>query len=86
MRFYNTQHAFYCGIDLHARSMFTHILDPYNTTIDKAQTDYNATSAKLEVTFTKAKATAQKDYDRSLNQALTARTNTITKKIARLFV
>ena len=27
MRFYNTQHAFYCGIDLHARSMFTHILD-----------------------------------------------------------
>jgi hypothetical protein len=27
MRFYNQQHQFYCGIDLHARSMFTHILD-----------------------------------------------------------
>ena len=27
MRFYKTQHSYYCGIDLHARSMFTHILD-----------------------------------------------------------
>jgi transposase len=27
MRFYNQQHRFYCGIDLHARSMFIHILD-----------------------------------------------------------
>jgi len=26
MRFYKTQHSYYCGIDLHARSMFTHIL------------------------------------------------------------
>ena len=24
-RFYKTQHSYYCGIDLHARSMFTHI-------------------------------------------------------------
>ena len=22
MRFYNTQHRYYCGIDLHARSLF----------------------------------------------------------------
>ena len=27
MRFYNHPHAFYAGVDLHARSMFTHILD-----------------------------------------------------------
>lgn len=27
MRFYNQPHQFYCGVDLHARSMFTHILD-----------------------------------------------------------
>jgi hypothetical protein len=27
MRFYNTQHQFYCGIDLHARSMYICILD-----------------------------------------------------------
>ena len=27
MRFYNTQHSYYCGIDLHTRSMFLHILD-----------------------------------------------------------
>jgi len=27
MRFYKHSHAFYCGVDLHARSMFTHILD-----------------------------------------------------------
>ena len=33
MRFYNTQHAFYCGIDLHARSMFTHILDQAGKTV-----------------------------------------------------
>jgi transposase len=24
---YNTQHQFYCGVDLHARSMFVHVLD-----------------------------------------------------------
>jgi len=27
MRFYNQQHRFYCGVDLHARSMFVHVLD-----------------------------------------------------------
>ncbi len=33
MRFYKNTHAFYCGIDLHARSMFTHILDQAGTTV-----------------------------------------------------
>jgi hypothetical protein len=33
MRFYKNAHAFYCGIDLHARSMFTHILDQAGTTV-----------------------------------------------------
>jgi transposase len=28
MRFYNTQHRFYCGIDLHARTMHVCVLDP----------------------------------------------------------
>src|SRR6478752_4044993 len=28
MRFYQGQHQFYCGIDLHARSMYLCILDP----------------------------------------------------------
>lgn len=27
MRFYNKQHRFYCGIDLHARTMYVVILD-----------------------------------------------------------
>jgi transposase len=27
MRVYNTQHPFYCGVDLHARSLFIHVLD-----------------------------------------------------------
>ena len=27
MRFYNTQHPFYCGIDLHARAMYVCILN-----------------------------------------------------------
>jgi hypothetical protein len=27
MRFYTQQHQFYCGIDLHARTMFVCILD-----------------------------------------------------------
>jgi hypothetical protein len=27
MRFYTTQHKFYCGIDLHARTMYLCILD-----------------------------------------------------------
>jgi transposase len=33
MRFYKQPHAFYAGIDLHARSMFTHILDQAGTTV-----------------------------------------------------
>jgi hypothetical protein len=24
---YNRQHRFYCGVDLHARSMYVHVLD-----------------------------------------------------------
>ena len=27
MRFYTKQHPFYCGIDLHARTMYSVILD-----------------------------------------------------------
>jgi hypothetical protein len=27
MRTYNTQHAFYCGVDLHARTLYIHVLD-----------------------------------------------------------
>lgn len=27
MRFYTNQHAYYCGVDLHARNMYTCILD-----------------------------------------------------------
>ena len=33
MRFFNQQHRFYCGVDLHARSMFTHILDHEGRTV-----------------------------------------------------
>jgi hypothetical protein len=33
MRFYNQQHRLYCGVDLHARSMFTHVLDAGGTTV-----------------------------------------------------
>jgi len=33
MRFYNGSHAFYCGVDLHARSMFTHVLDHAGATV-----------------------------------------------------
>jgi len=33
MRFYNGSHAFYCGVDLHARSMFTHVLDHAGGTV-----------------------------------------------------
>ena len=30
---YNQQHQFYCGVDLHARSMFTHVLDRKGRTV-----------------------------------------------------
>ena len=33
MRFYNGSHAFYCGVNLHARSMFTHVLDHGGATV-----------------------------------------------------
>ena len=33
MRFYNQPHAYYCGVDLHARSMYLHILDADKRTV-----------------------------------------------------
>jgi len=36
MRFYKHAHAFYAGVDLHARSMFTHILDHEGNTVFEA--------------------------------------------------
>jgi len=33
MRFYNQPHSFYCGVDLHARSMFVHILNHAGETV-----------------------------------------------------
>jgi transposase len=36
MRFYKHTHAFYGGVDLHARSMFTHILDHDGNTVFEA--------------------------------------------------
>lgn len=33
MRLYNQSHAFYAGVDLHARSMFTHVLDQRGQTV-----------------------------------------------------
>src|SRR5262249_40797138 len=33
MRFYTTQHPFYCGIDLHARTMRVCILDQQSTAV-----------------------------------------------------
>ena len=33
MRFYNQPHAFYAGVDLHARTMFTHVLDSAGATV-----------------------------------------------------
>ena len=32
MRTYNTTHAYYCGVDLHARSLFVNVLDHTGTT------------------------------------------------------
>ena len=33
MRTYNTPHAYYCGVDLHARSLFAHVLDHKGRTV-----------------------------------------------------
>lgn len=33
MRFYTEQHLYYCGVDLHARSMFICIIDNQGNTI-----------------------------------------------------
>ena len=33
MKFYTTQHPYYCGIDLHARSLYVCILDANGDTI-----------------------------------------------------
>ncbi len=33
MRFYNQSHRFYCGVDLHARTLSVHILDAEGETV-----------------------------------------------------
>ena len=33
MRFYNQQHRFYCGVDLHAKTLAVHILDAEGQTV-----------------------------------------------------
>ena len=33
MRFYNQPHRFYCGVDLHARTLFVHVLDHKGKTV-----------------------------------------------------
>ncbi len=33
MRFYHQQHHFYCGVDLHARTLSLHILDAQGETV-----------------------------------------------------
>ena len=33
MRVYKQPHAFYAGVDLHARTMYTHILDDHGRTV-----------------------------------------------------
>jgi hypothetical protein len=35
MRCYTNQHQFYAGVDLHARSMYTHILDANGKTVSR---------------------------------------------------
>ena len=33
MRCYNQPHRFYCGVDLHARSLYIHVLDARGKTV-----------------------------------------------------
>ena len=33
MRFYNQSHQYYCGVDLHARSMYINVLDAHGKTV-----------------------------------------------------
>jgi hypothetical protein len=33
MRFYQQQHQYYCGVELHVRSMYMHILDADKRTV-----------------------------------------------------
>lgn len=39
MRFYQTQHAFYCGVDLHARKMFVSVVDQGGTLVEQRNLD-----------------------------------------------
>ena len=50
MRFYKQPHAFYAGIDLHARSMFTHILDHAGAIGIVPQAEVNQLAADLAPT------------------------------------
>ena len=44
MRVYKTQHLHYCGVDLHARSLFVNVLDSTGTT--RFEQDLSASSER----------------------------------------
>ena len=39
MRFYRTEHPFYCGVDLHARKMYVTVVDQAGTTREQRNLD-----------------------------------------------
>ena len=43
MRAYNTPHAYYCGVDLHARTLFVHVLD-HSLSVEIAPPDIGSTT------------------------------------------
>jgi hypothetical protein len=47
MRTYHTQHASYCGVDLHARSLFVHVLGDKGVT--RLERDIPASSRSATV-------------------------------------
>src|SRR5262245_29251486 len=49
MRFYNQQHRFYCGVDLHARTLSLHVLDAEGKTVLAKTSAAEGTSRMTEV-------------------------------------
>jgi len=39
MRFYQTEHPFYCGVDLHARKLYVSIVDEAGTLVEQRNLD-----------------------------------------------
>jgi hypothetical protein len=95
MRFYNHQHRFYCGVDLHARTLSLHILDRVGSSKVGGIFVHKSTRGRLakksttflrETVMQEALSPAQEAEAQQLAQAISQAAQDELLQVARLLV